>query len=388
MKKLIQFNRSERMGAAALIIIGFIALIMPEIQRWLAPKKSTDFSSFELDVDKFRLEMNGDQMTKGAADANALKASELFFFNPNTANAEDFIRLGLSEKTATSICNYRNKGGKFRKPLDFKKIYTLSDADYNRLSPYIDLGLAHNTDRVEGNDHRSDGQKIIDAKRSPPLFAFDPNTVTESELLQLGLSKWLAGRILNYRSKGGKFRNKEDLEKIYGFPEEDYLRLESYISIAATEPLTNGKTDQHTYSRKNSALMSPIDINRADVEHWQLLPGIGEKRAQMIVNYREKLGGFLSLEQVAETRGLPDSTYQQIRSMLVLDATTTQQINLNTATTEQLNAHPYISFKQASLIVADRSQNGKYQKVEDLLRIPAFVDKVWLARVKPYLSAQ
>jgi competence ComEA-like helix-hairpin-helix protein len=134
--------------------------------------------------------------------------------------------------------------------------------------------------------------------------------------------------------------------------------------------------------------MGPVDINQADVEHWQLLPGIGEKRAQMIVNYREKLGGFLSLEQVAETRGLPDSTYQQIRSMLVLDVTTTHQINLNTATTEQLDAHPYISFKQASLIVADRSQNGKYHKVEDLLRIPAFVDKVWLERVKPYLSAQ
>ncbi len=226
-------------------------------------------------------------------------------------------------------------------------------------------------------------------------FAFDPNTATESELLQLGLSSWITERILKYRSKGGKFRNKEDLEKIYGFPETDYDRLEPYVRIAAIEQAPQSQTNiaainspLNKVTPRAGVAPGSLDINRAAVEHWQMLPGIGEKRAQMIISFRDKLGGFLSVEQVAETRGLPDSVYQIIRPMLTMQTDALRSLNINAATTQELDAHPYISFKQASLIVAHRSQNGNYQKMEDLLHIPAFIDKAWLERIRPYLSIQ
>jgi len=383
-------NRGERNGAFALILIGLMALLGPEIYRCVLPNKpTTDFADFEADVEKFRLHLREGTDSDGAS-LEQVSSSDLFVFNPNTASFDDFIRLGLSERTAKSICNYRDKGGKFRKAEDFKKIYTLSDTDYERLLPYIKLGA--------GGGEYADNHNPL-SKKEPLIvqeFNFDPNTVTEAEMLQLGLPKWVVGRVLNYRAKGGKFRNKEDLSKIYGFPEEDYERLEPFIAIAAVEVspqpqsyYSGGSGGTATsYAQKNFAPVGPLDINRAAVEHWQMLPGIGEKRAQMIVKYREKLGGFVSIAQVGELRGLPDSVYQRIRPMLVLQFSEPRKLNINALNTQELDAHPYITPRQASLIVADRSQNGNYQKVDDLLRIPVLFDKAWLDKIHPYLDVR
>lgn len=383
---LMHVNRGERNGALGLIIIGLLALVGPEIYRWANPKPNTNFFGFETDTEKFRQAMRGSGFGTSNDSIQYAHPIELFPFNPNTASLEDFLRLGLTERTAKSICNYRDKGGKFRKPEDFKKIYTLSDADYERLLPYIKLGESGPSLYADRYEKSSSASQV---------FNFDPNTATETELLQLGVPKWVVGRILNYRLKGGKFRNKEDLSKIYGFPEEDYDRLEPYIAIAVVEniprPQTyssggNGVTGNSF--QKKFAPASPLDINRAAVEHWQMLPSIGEKRAQMIVKYRERLGGFISVEQVGEIRGLPDSVYQLIKPMLVLQFSEPRKLNINAMTTQELDAHPYITPRQASLMVADRSQNGNYQKVEDLLRIPVLIDKAWLEKVRPYLAVQ
>ncbi len=384
--KSMSVNRGERDGAFALIIMGLLALIGPEIYRWASPKPSTNFAGFEADVKKFQQTIHTADFVAGGDSTVSMQP---FPFNPNTSSLEDFVSLGLTERTAKSICNYRDKGGKFRKPEDFKKIYTLSDADYERLLPYIQL--EESAHRLYSDRYDKPGKE----KGPVQQFNFDPNTATEADLLQLGVPKWVVPRILNYRAKGGKFRNKEDLSKIYGFPEDAYERLEPYISIAVVEdihrPQTYGPGGTGTgsnYSKKNFALVGPLDINRAAVEHWQMLPGIGEKRAQIIIKYREKLGGFISIEQVGEIRGLPDSTYQLIKPMLVLQFSEPRKLNINLMTTQELDAHPYITPRQASLIVADRSQNGNYQKVEDLLRIPVLIDKAWLEKVRPYLQVQ
>jgi competence protein ComEA len=385
---LMYINREERNGALALIFLGLLALLGPKAYHWIIPKQSTtDFAEFEADVQKFR-----SIHTAGNDSIQVSPVSVLFTFNPNTASSEDFIRLGLSERTAKSICNYRDKGGKFRKPEDFGKIYTLSEIDYERLLPYIELGEG-STSRTYVDRYDDSNKKERQPTAQP--FNFDPNTATEAELLQLSLPKWIVGRVLNYRAKGGKFRNKEDLSKIYGFPEEDYERLEPFISISeAQKPQpqhyqTGGPGNvANNYTQKNFAPIGPLDINRAAVEHWLMLPGIGEKRAQMIVRYREKLGGFVSVEQVGELRSLPDSVYQRIRPMLVLQFSEPRKLNINQLNTQELDVHPYITPRQASLIVADRNQNGNYQKVEDLLRIPVLFDKAWLDRIRPYLAVQ
>jgi competence ComEA-like helix-hairpin-helix protein len=294
----------------------------------------------------------------------------MFPFDPNTATADDFERLGLSAKTARSILNYREKGGRFRKPEDLAKIYTLSSADFERLRPFIAMN-GPNT------------QKLFHGEPSGDPEAFDPNTASIDVMERAGLPVYLAERIVKYREKGGVFRKKEDLKRLYGMNDALYARIEPYIEIAGastrdTVP-TNAKRTG-TYTRKSSA---PLDINTAGVEQWQTLPGIGAWRAERIVAYRDKLGGFLSAEQVAETYGLPDSIYQPMKPYL-LGGGVLQTLNVNSCTIEELKAHPYISPKEAGHIMAYRAQHGQIKSVDDLKLF--FEKNVKWEDVKRYLS--
>jgi competence ComEA-like helix-hairpin-helix protein len=220
------------------------------------------------------------------------------------------------------------------------------------------------------------------------MFNFDPNAATESELLRLGLPAWTVRSILNYRAKGGGFRSKDDFRKIYNLKTEDYSRLEPYIvfsQIAASREAPRSATFSGGDSPK-WATPKTLDINQAELEEWQRLPGIGEKRAQQIMQFRTALGGFVSVEQLGEMYGLPDSVFQKIRPMLVLAAGAVRKINLNAASPEELDKHPYISPKQAKLVVAYREQHGAFSSVDELTKIAAFTDKKWLEKLRPYLD--
>jgi competence ComEA-like helix-hairpin-helix protein len=366
------FSRAERIGAILLTAICALTFVLPDIASRFSPQTTTDFSQFKSEIQAFRL-----------AASVAVPPSGEFVFDPNTASFDDFVQLGLSEKVANIICNYRDKGGSFREPEDFQKIWSLPKADYERLLPFIQIQSAE-----------SENFEAKQAALKTELFAFDPNTASEEDFLRLGLSQRTAKSILNYRAKGGQFRKKEDFRKIYTLDEADYLRLESYIVIGGGEVAAVEAPRPQTYSGGSEmpapkfAFKGLLDINRASMEDWQRLPGIGEKRARQVVNFRESLGGFLSIEQVSEMYGLPDSVFQKIRPMLTLSGNNIRQLNLNTASAEDLDRHPYISGKQAKLIVAYREQHGAFASVEDLAKITAISDKKWLEKIKPYLTVR
>ncbi len=374
--QILHFSRAERAGTVALIIICGLVYLAPTIIHWLRPERATDFTQFQTDVRAFREKMHVENPATGES------AGTLFAFDPNTATAEDFVRLGLSAKVAAIICNYRNKGGQFRQPDDLQKIYSLSAADFQRLRPWIQIGGA----KREYTEREEEPTVATTAE----LFSFDPNLASEGDFRRLGLSSRTIKSILNYRIKGGQFRKKEDFAKIYTLSEEDYARLAPYMNISTLA--TTGAERPAMYAGGNAfpekkfAPKGPIDINRAALEDWLRLPGIGEKRAQQIVKFRESLGGFLSVAQLAEMYNLPDSVFQVIQPLLTLEFKSIRQLNLNAATAEDLDRHPYISLKQATLIVNYRTQHGPFATVEDIGKIVAFTDKKWLEKIKPYLA--
>ncbi len=299
-------------------------------------------------------------------------AGKLFNFDPNTADIETFVQLGLSERTAQTILKYRSKGGKFFKSEDFKKIYALREADYLRLVPYI---------RIGGKLEYERNQRVSYTDKNMPLadpFNFDPNTADELTLRKLGISEKVARVILNYREKGGRFRKKEDLAKIYSLPEADYQRLEPFIQIDPGQ--TAAKTAQPTATF--AAVL--IDINKASAEDWQRLRGVGATTAGRIVAYREKLGGFASVEQVGETFGLPDSTFQHIKSQLNFSPIF-KPLAMNAAGIDELDAHPYLSRKEATAIAAYRANHGDFKNLEDVKKVKALSLKT-LEKIKPYLE--
>ncbi|MES2880778.1 MAG: helix-hairpin-helix domain-containing protein, partial [Bacteroidota bacterium] len=163
------------------------------------------------------------------------------------------------------------------------------------------------------------------------LFEFDPNTVSIDGWQRLGLSAKTAKTIDKYRSKGGKFYKSEDLQKIWGLPKGFYERVKSYISIASIEKQFPKNSFERKPFEKTERKFAPLSINETDTSAWIALPGIGSKLAGRIVAFREKLGGFYSVEQIGETYGLPDSTFQKIKGRLKLSGEL-RKINVNTAT--------------------------------------------------------
>jgi competence ComEA-like helix-hairpin-helix protein len=232
-------------------------------------------------------------------------------------------------------------------------------------------------------------QPVQNKTTAAAYFPFDPNTATASQWQQLGLRPKTIQTILNYRSKGGRFRKPEDLLKIYGLPREQAEKLLPYVTIAATESSAAPVFKRDSFANRPATAKVPaqLDVNLADTSAWIALPGIGSKLANRIVAFREKLGGFYSIRQVGETYALPDSTFQKISGRLVLQSGPFRLININSASVDELKAHPYIKWNIANAIVQYRQQHGSYSSVLQLQRI-AIIDEAWLEKVRPYLTVQ
>lgn len=219
------------------------------------------------------------------------------------------------------------------------------------------------------------------------LFYFDPNTATAADWQRLGLRDKTIATIQNYLSKGGKFYKPDDIGKIWGLHADEVQRLLPYVQIAVKENNYPPKNYETKTYEKPERSYTAVDVNTADTSAFIALPGIGSKLAQRIINFRDKLGGFYKTEQVAETFGLPDSTFSKIKPRLVLSNATVKKFNINTATVDEMKTHPYIRYNIANAIVQYRSQHGNFISVADVKKIMMVTDDVF-NKVAPYLIIQ
>jgi competence ComEA-like helix-hairpin-helix protein len=213
-------------------------------------------------------------------------------------------------------------------------------------------------------------------------FKFNPNKSTMDEFIRLGFGNFLAQRIVNYRTKGGKFIIKTDLLKIYRMDTSLYRDLYSYIDLP----------DQKEDKKSFTATLIPkkkdktFDINQADTIQLSTIYGIGAKLSQRITRYRSKVGGFVSMNQLYDVYGLDSAVVTELKNHSYIAADfLPKQININSATEKELSSHPYIKYSLAKTITAYRFQHGPFQSVDDLKKI-ALIDESLFQKIKPYIS--
>ena len=230
-------------------------------------------------------------------------------------------------------------------------------------------------------------------KTKGELFYFDPNSLTIAEWQRLGIRDKTISTIQNYLSKGGKFRNPEDLQRIYGLFPNEFERISPFIKIEKKGETNNIKdfTDKPSFEKTVAKTYTPrysaVDINSADTTSLIALPGIGSKLAMRIINFRDKLGGFYSVHQVSETFGLPDSAFQKLKQYLKLENTTLKKININIASVDDFKIHPYIRYNLANIIVAYRNAHGPFENIESIKKVMAVTDEIYV-KIAPYLITQ
>lgn len=223
------------------------------------------------------------------------------------------------------------------------------------------------------------------------VFDFDPNSLDQNGWKKLGIREKTIQTIQKFLASGFRFRQSEDITKIYGLSKEDAKRLIPHIHIAAEVKPVNASyfssVNTASVTTAKSALKTTriIDINTADTTALISLHGIGNKLAGRIVNFRQKLGGFSSVEQIAETYGLPDSTFQKIRPLLQCLNPTLKTININTASLDELRSHPYIRWNIANAIINYRQQHGNYKSIEDLKKIDIITDEMY-KKISSYVA--
>ena len=187
-------------------------------------------------------------------------------------------------------------------------------------------------------------------QRPLPTEAFDPDTISMASWQKLGLSERQSEVLISYRNRIGGFYNVNQLYDAYVL---DSIRVNEWKPFLVFN--------------KKKPIEKKLEINSATREQLMELKGIGEKLSDRIITFRDKLGGFVSVDQIGEVYGLSPETFDQIKSKLTVDATKIRGLNINELDVKSLAQHPYISYNMAKLIVSYREQHGPYQKVEDLL---------------------
>ncbi|WP_342086974.1 ComEA family DNA-binding protein [Dyadobacter sp. OTU695] len=238
-------------------------------------------------------------------------------------------------------------------------------------------------------------------KRSPareaPLLSepiklthFDPNNASERELRGVGIPAFIAKRIEKFRSKGGQFRRKEDLLKIYDFPQDLYARLENYVVIPAEDGNAQNAGNsvlkpQSTAIREAGRSNQAFDINQCDTTALIRLRGIGGKLAQRILKFRDGLGGFYSTDQFSEVYGLDSLALSELKRYAKV-ASPVKKININTATADELGRHPYWrNRKQVQVLMNYRTRHGPFRSLEELRNVKV-LDDATIQKTGPYLS--
>ena len=240
-------------------------------------------------------------------------------------------------------------------------------------------------------------------ERDVHLFNFDPNGLPIEQWTQLGLTEKQAGAIHRYEEHGGKFRTKGDLSEMRVVDPDLYEQWRPYIQLPDSMPKREwkdfGKRERFAKdsSRWNTASKSykenagleedrKVELNTADSATLVGVRGIGPSFARSIIRYRERLGGFVDLDQLSEVYILRDKpeAVERLKSKLTLDPAMVKRFRLNKCTVEELASHPYVGWKLANALVAYRDHHGPFPDAAAISGCALVTDSIKMKLV-PYL---
>lgn len=283
-KDFFYYSKTERRGVITLFVLILGVGIASRIHLANSSQEEVDpavQAKFEQEYTDFMASIREVEQSKEGSQSHwkpyPKREIVLSPFDPNTADSVTFLQLGLPSWMAKNILRYRSKQGRFRNPEDFKKIYGLTDEQYQTLRPYI---------RISPEDvaQKDTFQLLITQKeKRDTVFKYQPGTIIDlnnadtTELKKIpGIGSGIARMIVNYRRRLGGFYKIEQLKEI----DLKVEKLRPWFSI-------DGSRTQR------------INVNRASLERMMYHPYINFYQAKIIVEYRRNKGKLESLKQLS-----------------------------------------------------------------------------------------
>lgn len=290
-------NRNDRLILIITMLVGTLVLIGIFLLGGERPEDA------QMRNEKLGMRKNGRYIPY---DEGLSPSKERFYFDPNTADSTQLLRLGLQPWQVRNIYRYRAKGGVYRKKEDFARLYGLTVKDYRRLEPYIRIsedylpastlvGNARRTSFSSGTSFPSSTSNYKkDSLRYPVKIREGEhvvlNTADTSMLRKVpGIGAYYAKEIVRYGKWLGGYVHVSQLDEIDNFPKE----AKKYFVI----------TDPHPQK---------LSINKLTLQQLRRHPYINYYQAKAIVDYRRLHGDIKSLRDL---RFSSDFTDEDIRRL-------------------------------------------------------------------------
>ena len=306
-------------------------------------------------------------------------------FDPNEAEYEELRRCGVPPTAAVGIVRWRRYGKVYRMKEDVALCTGVDDSLYAVLKPYIVIGEEYAA-RPRGEGSTYDSKRTDEHVVRMELRPFSLDTVSKAFLIGAGFSPRQAEVVLRYRDASGGIRSEEQFRRCYVVSDEMADRLLPYIIFAADEVPTDDAADaaDDISMVADKAARALVEINTADSAALISVRGIGPKSVTAIMRYRELLGGFYSVKQLAELDVVTESNYERILTQICCDSCKISKIDINFADPKELIRHPYVSAKALRRIVKQRQLKGGWSGIEEMIDDDIF-GREEAERLAPYL---
>lgn len=274
LNKHFGFSKGEFNGLLFLVLLIIVIKAIPFIYDYYKPVEKDDPTLLsKLQHLKIVDEEHEAYTNVRANYINTEKNIRLFNFDPNTLPLQGWQRFGLSPKQAAAIVNYTRKGGRFYKPEDLQKMYTISPELYRKLLPYVQIA----EQPAATNKSFVPFEKKAYVKKT---VIVDINTADSAELDEIkGIGGAFAKRIIKYRERLGGFYKTEQLMEVYGLDEQKYNEIKDQVSI--------GK-----------ASLKTININTAVFNDLKSNPYLSFKQINAIIQYRKQHGNYTGIDDL------------------------------------------------------------------------------------------
>jgi len=242
--------------------------------------------------------------------------------------------------------------------------FNRSDKEYRDEQKW--LSLQSEIDSMKWNNHNN----------LPKIYPFNPNFISDYKGYKLGLSVQEIDRLLVFRKEDKYVNSAKEFQNVTKVSDSLLTAIAPYFKFPdwanqKRELKVNKEYSNLAFAKKGKIVQ--IDINLATKEDLIKIYGIGEAISIRILSQKEKLGGFVSMEQMNDVWGLSPEVIANLNTHFKISKLPNIiKIDVNNASIKELSQFFYFKYELAKQIVRYRSMYGNFRNIEDMIKINGF----------------
>ncbi|MDE6732937.1 MAG: helix-hairpin-helix domain-containing protein [Oscillospiraceae bacterium] len=379
-------------AVAAAVVVGFCvadrspresAVVLSSIPE---SSVSAEYKSPAISGNSANVESSPGSETSQKSETRNTDETKPYLVNINTATSRQLQTLsGIGEAKAAAIIEYRETHGGFSDVSELLNVSGIGETIFGNIRDYVTVGDAPPKETPPPDTSKPSSASSTSTPTAPaqiPVVNINTASVEELQMLPgIGSAKALA--IVQYRSVCGEFYDISDIKNVSGIGESVFAEIREFITVGNVSPRPVENTPQAPEIHEEIYL----DLNTAKKSELCKIPGIGEVKAQAIIDYREANGGFYSIEEIKNVSGIGDKTFESIRDYIYVEyrerpgnnqnpeepvqseSAVNYPVNLNTATLEELCTLPTIDEEKARAIIQFRIDHEGFNDIRELQNI-------------------